>query len=68
MLGDPNGWVGDRLRMGINDRFDVPGENYNGRRVIDFCAEMRLCVGNTSKTRVCISTPRWLEAKEEWSR
>ena len=27
--------------MGINGGFGVPGENYNGTRVIDLCAEVR---------------------------
>ena len=31
-------WVGDRLRVGISGEFRAPGENDNGRRVIDFCA------------------------------
>ena len=38
MLRDLNGWVGDRLREGMNGGFEVPEENDNGRRVIDFCA------------------------------
>ena len=57
MLGDLNGWAGDRLREGITGGFGVPGEN-NGRRVIDFCAE-----NNTLNTKVCISTPGWLKAR-----
>ena len=39
MLGDPNGWVRDRLKVGITDRFGVPGENDNGRMVIGFFVE-----------------------------
>ena len=35
MLGDLSGWDGDRL----TGEFGVPGENDDGRRVIDFCAE-----------------------------
>ena len=44
---DLNGWVGDRLRLGITGGFGVLGENNNGRRVIDFCAVRGLCFGNT---------------------
>ena len=47
VLGDLNGWVGDRVRVGITGSFGILGENDNGRRVIDFCAERGLCVGNT---------------------
>ena len=39
-------WRGDRVRAGITGAFGVPGENDNGRRVEEFCAEKRLCVGN----------------------
>ena len=35
------------MREGITGAFGVPGENYNGRRVVEFCAESGLCVGNT---------------------
>ena len=47
ILGDHNGWVGDRTRVGITGAFGVPGENDNGRRVVEFCEERGLCVGNT---------------------
>ena len=39
MLGDLNGWVGDRVRVGITCVFGVSGENGYGRRVVDFCSE-----------------------------
>ena len=42
----------------LNGAFGVPGENDNGRRVIDFCAEKRL-----STTRVC-KRPKWRGGKE----
>ena len=47
VMGDLNGWVGDRVRAGITGAFGVPGENENGRRVVEFCAERGMCVGNT---------------------
>ena len=48
LLGDLNGWIGDRMRASITGTFRVPGENDNGRRMEEFCAEMvGLCVGNT---------------------
>ena len=58
MMGDLKGWVGGRVRVGITGAFRVLGENENRRRVVDFCAEMRMCVWviHTSSTRVFIST------------
>ena len=47
ILGDLNGRMGDRTRAGITGAFGVPGENDNGRRVVEFCAERGLCVDNT---------------------
>ena len=47
MLRDLNGWVGDRLREGMNGGFEVPEENDNGRRVIDFCAGRGISASNT---------------------
>ena len=37
----------DKKRAGITGAFGVPEENYNGRRVVEFCKESGLCVGNT---------------------
>ena len=31
----------------VVDWFWSPGENNNGRRVVEFCAERRICVSNT---------------------
>ena len=45
VLGDLSRRIGDRLRQGITGAFGVPGENDNGRRVVEFCAERELCVG-----------------------
>ena len=47
LLGDLNEWRGDRTRSGITGAFGVPRKNDNGRRVVEFCAERGLCVGNT---------------------
>ena len=35
------------MRASITGAFGVPGENENGRRVVEFCAERGLCVDNT---------------------
>ena len=35
VLGDLNGWTGDGVRTGITGAFRVPGENDNGRRVVE---------------------------------
>ena len=60
--------IRDRVRVGITGAFGVPEENYNGKRVFDFCAE-RGCVWVThaSSTRVYIATLGWLGTKTEWS-
>ena len=42
ILVDLNGWIG----AGITGAFGVPGENNNGRRVVEFCEKRGLCVGN----------------------
>ena len=47
ILGDPNGWIGDGTRADITGSFGVPRENDIGRRVVEFCEERSLCVGNT---------------------
>ena len=49
VLGDLNGWIGERVRAGITGAF--------GRRVMKFYVE-RGCVWvtHTSSTRVCINT------------
>ena len=45
-LRDLNGWIGDRARATITGAFRVPGENDNSRRVVEFCAERGMCIGN----------------------
>ena len=35
--GDLNRWVGDRTKDGITGAFGVPGEDDNGKRVVEFC-------------------------------
>ena len=35
------------ITAGITGAFGVPGENDNDRKVVEFCAERGLCVGNT---------------------
>ena len=56
-------WIGERTRAGITGAFGVTGENDSGRRVVEFCAERGLCVGNTE---VYISTQEWQGDKTEW--
>ena len=43
ILGELNGWIGDRTRAGITGAFGVPGEIDNGSRLVEFCAERGLC-------------------------
>ena len=47
ILGYLNRWIGDRMRASITVGFLVPGENDIGRRVVEFCGERGVCVGNT---------------------
>ena len=46
-VGDLNGWIGDRTKASITGAFGVSGENDIGRRVVEFCEERGLFVGNT---------------------
>ena len=41
-----NGWIGDRTRACIIGALLVPRESDNGRRVVEFCTERGLFVGN----------------------
>ena len=47
ILGDLNGWIGDRTIPGLIGAFGVPGENDSGRRVMEICSERGMCAGNT---------------------
>ena len=47
VLVDLNGWIGDRVRAGIAGAFGAAGEDDNGRRVVEFCAERGMCVDYT---------------------
>ena len=40
-------WIRDRTRGSITGAFGVLGENDKGRRVMKFCTENELCMGNT---------------------
>ena len=65
-LEDLNGWIGDTVRAGLSGTFGISGENNNGRRLVEFCAERGLCVVTcTLNTRVFISTKAWQRAKME---
>ena len=67
ILGDQNGCIGDRTRAGITGAFGAPGENDNGKRVVEFCAERGLVwVTHILSTEVCISAQEWQGAKAEW--
>ena len=66
MLGELNGGIGDRVRVGITVAFKVPGENDNGRKVVEFCVKRGLCVGSTLSIRVCISKQRYHMHMKQW--
>ena len=36
ILRDLSGWIGDRTSAGITGAFGVPGENDDGRKVVEF--------------------------------
>ena len=42
-----------RQETSITGAFGVPGENDNGRRVVEFCAERGMGVGNTYMKHMC---------------
>ena len=48
ILGDLNGWIGNKIKDGITCVFRVPGENDNSRRLVEFCGEIGLCLSNTN--------------------
>ena len=39
ILGELNGWIEDKTRAGIIGAFGIQGDNDNGKRVVEFCAE-----------------------------
>ena len=47
ILGDLDGWIGDRTRAGITGASEAPGKNDNGRRGVELCAETGMYEGNT---------------------
>ena len=47
VLVNLNAWIGDRVRVNITGVFGFSGRNDNGKRVVTFCSERRLCVCNT---------------------
>ena len=46
VLGDLSGWIGNRVRVGITGSVEVPRENGNERKMVEFCTNRRVCVGN----------------------
>ena len=46
MVGDLNGWIGDRVSKKITGPMKNPGENENWRRVVNLCAERVLWMDN----------------------
>lgn len=46
VLGDLNGWIGDKQRDGLTGAFRVVGENEDGREVTDFSGDWGMCVSN----------------------
>ena len=42
IMVDLNGWVGDRVRVGLTCGLGAAGENDNGRKDVDFCPDRKL--------------------------
>ena len=40
------GWIEYKVKTGIIGTFGIPGENDNGRRVVEFCVEGGLYMDN----------------------
>ena len=51
MMGHLNEWSGDRMTEDKTGGLGILGENENGKRRADCCAERKLCVG-----AICISS------------
>ena len=47
IVGDLNRWIRDMARANMTGAFGAPGEKVNGIKVVEFCAERGLCMGNT---------------------
>ena len=50
ILGDLNGWIGNRVRAGTIGAFGLLGKNDNGRRVVEFALK-GVCVWLTQEWR-----------------
>ena len=58
ILGDLNGWIGDRTTR----------ENDNGRRVVELCSERGLCIGNTYFEQRSLHENTWVVRGQEHDR
>ena len=51
--------------LGITGAFGVPGKNYNGRKVVNFCALLGYVLTTHTLTTFDISTSGWPEVKTD---
>ena len=63
VLGDLNGWIGDRMRAGITITFGVPGKNDSGRIAVEFFVERGMCLGDTYFEHKGGKGARWSRGK-----
>lgn len=72
VLGDMNARVGNVEMEGVIGKFGVPGVNWAGERMVEFCAESGLIVGNTWFKKKLVNKYTWLrdngtdEALMDW--
>ena len=68
MIGNRNGWDGDRVRKDKTDAFGILDENENGSRVGDFCTEkvtlsIQACFQDLSVGSRINSKALWIEVR-----
>lgn len=61
VVGDLNGWFGNRVR-GVTRTFGVDGGN--GERIVQFCAEGGMCVTNTFFQNRAINKYTWRSLRD----
>ena len=60
VLGDLNARVGDGGVEGVVVKYEVPGENESGERLLDMCVEQELVIGNSFFKKKGINKYTWI--------
>jgi hypothetical protein len=58
VLGNMNARIGNMVIEGLIGKFGVPGVNWASERMVEFCAEAVLIVGNTWFKKKLVNTYR----------